>query len=128
MRRDARKLAFSLIFERLFNSKPEDSELWEQIKEKDKPLAEEIFSNYINHSKQIEGEIEKVVVGYELNRLHKVDLALIMTAICEIEYVKTPAPVAINEYVEIAKSYSTSDGPKFINGVLSSYLKGKESK
>ncbi len=128
MRRDARNLAFSLAFERLFNSNPWDDEMWEQIKDKDKAFAEEIFSAYINHKDEIENKLASYLVGYSLDRVHKIDLALLSITIAEIEYVKTPAPVVINEGVEMAKIYSTEDSPKFINGVLSTALKAKGGK
>ncbi len=123
MRRDARVLAFSLAFERLFNSSPCDDEMWEQIKDKDRAFAEEIFSAYSLHREDIEKKIEGILVGYSLDRVHKIDLALLSIAIAEIDYIKTPAPVVINEVVEMAKVYSSEDSPKFLNGVLSSAIK-----
>ena len=41
-----------------------------------------------------------------------------------MKYVGTPAGVVINETLEIAKAYSTEKSAKFINGVLSSIVKG----
>lgn len=124
MRRDSRVHAFKLVFERLFNSQPFDDELWEQIKEKDKPFAEQIFEAFTSHSEEIKGMIESALVGYSLDRVHSIDLALMYVATAEIKYCGTPAAVVINETIEIAKTYSTIDAPKFINGVLSTIVKG----
>ena len=118
-------LAFKLVFERFFNSDPEDEELWQELKEKDKSFAKDIFSACVNHQLELNDTIRSLVVGYDFDRLHKIDLALLMVAITEIEYLKTPAAVVINEIIEIAKVYSSEDGPKFLNGVLSTYVKQK---
>ncbi len=123
MRRDSRILAFKLIFERLFNSQPFDEELWQEIKDKDKPFAEQIFEQYQLHKTQIQQKLSSLLVGYSLDRVHKVDLALLCETITEIDYIKTPPAVAINEALEIAKIFSTAESPKFLNGVLSSVIK-----
>ncbi len=123
MRRDSRVLAFSLVFERQFNSNPVDDELWDNLKESERDYAKQIFLAWQQNKDEIENEIKNLVVGYEFSRLHKVELSLIMIAIAEIKYLKTPPAVVINEAVEIAKIYSSLDGAKFLNGVLSAYLK-----
>lgn len=123
MRRDSRIHAFKLVFERLFNSQPFDDELWQQLKDKDKPFAEQIFQEFSAHHDEIRLSIENALVGYSLDRVHSIDLALLYVATAEIRYCNTPAAVAINEAIEIAKAYSTEDTPKFINGVLSTIVK-----
>lgn len=123
MRRDSRVHAFKLVFERLFNSQPFDDELWEQIKDKDKPFAEQIFEEFSSHSDEVKSMIESALVGYSLDRVHSIDLALLYVATTELKYCGTPAAVVINETIEIAKAYSTEDAPKFINGVLSTIVK-----
>lgn len=123
MRRNSRVQAFKMIFERFFTEAPEDEELLAELNEKDKDFAQQIFSAYTNNKDQIESKIQKLLLDYSIDRVYKIDLALLCEAITEIEYLKTPAPVVINEVVEIAKIYSTNDSPRFINGVLSSALK-----
>lgn len=126
MRRDSRIHAFTLVFERLFNSQPFDDELWQQIKDKDKPFAEQIFGEFEAHKDEIRSQIEKAIVGYSLDRVHSIDLALMYVAVAEMQYCGTPAPVVINETIEIAKAYSSEDAPKFINGVLSTIVKERK--
>lgn len=123
MRRDSRIHAFKLVFERLFNSQPFDDELWQQIKDKDKPFAEQIFEAFSSHRDEIKHSIENALVGYSIDRVHSIDLALMYVATAEMKYCGTPAAVVINETIEIAKVYSTEDAPKFINGVLSTIVK-----
>lgn len=126
MRRDSREIAFKIIFEGLFNDNPFNDEILDELKEKDRLFCEEILSQYFLHKEELADKVKKYLIGYELNRVYKVDLALMYEAITEIEYINTPAPVAINEVVELAKEYSTENSPKFLNGILSSYIKGEK--
>ncbi len=123
MRRNSRIQAFKMIFERFFTEDPEDEELLAELNEKDKDFAQQIFSAYTQNKKEIEEKIEKLLVDYSIDRVHKIDLALLCEALTEINYLNVPAPVVINEVVEIAKIYSTNDSPRFINGVLSCAIK-----
>ena len=126
MRRQARELAFQLIFERLFteNLKPLDEEFFVSLKkEESKDFCKQIITAFVENRKEIEDIIGQNLIGYELNRVYKVDLALIMEAITEIKYLKSPIPVVINEVINLSKEYSTEKSSKFINGVLSSICK-----
>ena len=59
--------------------------------------------------------------GYTIERLNKIDLAIIILAVIELNYLKeNTKEVIINEAVELAKKYSTNKSPKFINGFLAS--------
>lgn len=126
MRRDSRITAFILIFERLFNSSPVDDEIWQQVKEKDKEFAQQIFDAYQNNAEKVADMLQKVLIGYSLDRVHKIDLALLYEAIAEIKFLNSPPAVVINEVLEIAKKYSTAESPKFINGVLSKIVNAKD--
>ena len=61
--------------------------------------------------------------GWTLERISKIDLALLKIAIYEIIYTDTPYKVAINEAVELSKKYGEETSPNFINGVLASVIK-----
>ena len=63
-------------------------------------------------------------LGYSLDRVYKVDLALIYLAVSEIKYLDTPHQIVINEVVNLAKQFSTEKSSRFINGVLSAIVKG----
>lgn len=125
MRRDARELAFKLIFESEFNSKIDVelsfmSDLEEVVlTDEEKKFASQLFELYQYNKEEIEDEISIRLKGYELNRVYKVDIALLKLALTELKYYKkTPAPVVINETLELCKKYSTENSPKFLNGVL----------
>ncbi len=63
--------------------------------------------------------IETNLKKWSMNRIPKIDLAILRLAIFEIKYDETvPYKVAVNEAIELAKTYSTDESPSFINGVL----------
>lgn len=69
----------------------------------------------------LDGEVGSALRGWKVNRLSKVDLAILRLAAYEILYVKDlPIKVSINEAVELAKKYSMDAAPAFINGILGS--------
>jgi len=124
MRRDSREMAFKIIFESLFNTQPFNEDLFSELKEKDLPFCIEILKAYETNKDEIENDIKSCLKKYNLERVYKIDLALAYEAVCEIKYLKTPTAVAINEVIELAKVYSTEKSPKFLNGLLSTYVKG----
>ena len=127
MRNDARQLAFQLIYERLFVKQYFDEEFFAILsKEEDKQFSSNIISSYETNKDQLKEIVSKHLIGYEIDRVYKVDLALIYEALTEILYLKTPKQVAINEVVNLAKKFSTEKSSKFINGVLSSIIRDLE--
>ncbi len=126
MRRNARENAFKLIFESLFHSvdKELSSENLEVLKkDDDKTFFEQIMKNFEEHKDEIKTKIEENLKNFEYSRVFKIDLALIYLALTEILYVGTPRAVAINEVLELSKSYSTEKSSKFINGIISAIAK-----
>ena len=89
-----------------------------------------IFSNKPNLDRKtltitIFGDIIKDnIEGYELDRIYKVDLAILVLAIYELKFENsTPDKVVLNEAIELSKKYSTDKSFSFINGVLAKILK-----
>lgn len=126
MRAQARELAFTLIFERLFVKEVSyDEEFFALLKkEEDKEFANQIISAFEENREEITNLISSHLVGYEIDRVYKVDLALLYTACVELKYFETPFQVVVNEIIELAKRYSTDKSSRFVNGVLSAILKG----
>lgn len=59
---------------------------------------------------------------WNIQRISKVNLAILKIAIYEIKYNEIPFKVAINEAVELAKKYGDEAAPLFVNGVLASIV------
>jgi len=77
----------------------------------------------------IDRRIEQILQNWKMNRVEKVDLAILRVAVFELvfnqEADKPDAAVVINEAVEIAKKFGNQGSPSFVNGILDS-LKKKE--
>ena len=115
-RTDERELAFKAIYAKFYEVEEDDeTELSE--------YAEKILHEYINHTDELRELISTRLKGYTIDRLYKIDLAILMLAIVEINYIHTPKQVVINEAVELAKKFSTEKSPKFINGFLADLVK-----
>lgn len=123
MRTLARKIAFQTIFADLFASDNYETVLnqlldEEKLDAKGTEFAKQILLAYKDNKAQIVAEVESKVEGYELQRVYRVDLALIYLAETEIKFIGTPKAVVINEILEIAKTFSSEKSVSFINGVL----------
>lgn len=71
----------------------------------------------------IDKEIEAKATEWSVSRMSKLDLTLIRLAVYEIENdPETPEKVAINEAVELAKTYGGDSSPRFVNGVLKHFV------
>ena len=94
---------------------------------KDENSIEYIKSIVLGISKNIENINERISKnlkpGWTIERISKIDLALLKIAIYEIIYTDTPYKVAINEAIELSKKYGEETSSNFINGVLASVVK-----
>jgi len=61
-----------------------------------------------------------------MDRISKIDLAILEVAIFELIYSKLPYKVAINEAVELAKKYGDDSSKSFVNGILASIVKERK--
>lgn len=78
----------------------------------------------ITNRDKLDESISAYLKNWTLDRIPKLDKAILETAIYEISYNdEIPTGVAINEAVKLAKKYGTDDSYSYINGVLSSYEK-----
>lgn len=97
------------------------------LKEKFKELTQfglDLFNLTIKHKEEHEKLIEPKLRNWETDRLAVVDVILIRMAVSEFLYFQSiPVKVTINEYLDIAKEYSTPKSKDFINGVLDSLMR-----
>ncbi len=78
-----------------------------------------IEKNKENIVNQIEKNLKK---DWKIDRISKIDLAILKLAIYEIQYKELPFKVVINEAVELAKKYGEDSSKNFVNGVLASIV------
>ncbi len=72
---------------------------------------------------EIDAIIKQYAIDWSLDRIGRVDRAVLRLAIAELILKETPDSVIINEAVELAKKYSSQEAAKFINGILGSYVR-----
>lgn len=97
------------------------------LKDKFKELTQfgiDLFNETVNHKKEHQQLIEPKLKNWEADRLAVIDVILIRMAVSEFLYFPSiPVKVTINEYLDIAKEYSTPKSKDFINGVLDSLMR-----
>ena len=101
----------------------------DDLTEEEKSFVKDEYDGLIENSDKLNEIIAKYLNGYTINRLFKVDLAILKIAVYEMLFSpeKTPVGVIINEAVELAKKYSTEKSFSFVNGVLASINKGESN-
>lgn len=132
-RREIRERIFKLLFRVEFykaEEMEEQKELFledaedfpEEAAGKDKREVTEKYDAIVNRLPEIDAMIDERAVGWSSRRMGKVDLAIIRLAVYEICFdEKIPTGVAINEAVELAKSYGQDGSAAFVNGVLAKF-------
>ena len=93
--------------------------------EKERDYMEQLVAGVQEHAADIDAEVSKYAVGWKIERISRVDLAIMRLALYEIKYASQPAGVAVNEALELAKAYSTPEAVPFVNGVLGSFVRSR---
>ena len=78
----------------------------------------ELVSGVVKNQKEISSLANNYLVDWEIDRLSKVDKAILSVGIYELKYTETPSIVAINEAIELANKYSDTKVSKMINACL----------
>jgi N utilization substance protein B len=90
----------------------------------DKKFVLDLFRKVVLNHKDFEKEIENKTPNWDTDRIAEIDMILIKMAISEfLKFPSIPTSVTINEYIEIAKDYSSEKSSFFINGVIDKILK-----
>ena len=125
-RKKSREYAFRLVFERFFHEPDVDFAFQDEelvLDDSDKEFANSLIGGINEKFDDIQEIIKRNIVGYEIDRLYKVDLAILMVAVYELKFMNENPPIVINEAVELSKKYSTDKSFSFVNGVLAKVLK-----
>ena len=129
-----REQTFKLIYS-LEIQRQEDLEEAIQLYEESNQLTDKNAKQYMrdvifgiqeNKNEIIEQIETNLKSDWKLERISKVDLAILKLAIYELKYTQIPFKVVINEAVELAKKYGEDASKNFVNGILASVVKNKE--
>lgn len=126
-RRDARDVAFKLIFAYTFDMQKNTDAMEEyasSLDADDKAYINEIYNGVILHYDELLEDIKNNAEKFDVNRIYKIDLAILLLAIYEIKFISSiPYKVSVDEAVTLAQKYSTSNSGKYINGILSKFAR-----
>ncbi len=92
----------------------------------DNEFIKEVVYGVLTYQKDIDNIANRYLKDWTIDRLGNTDQAILRIGIYELLYTPTPEVVAINEAVELAKSYSDNEVRKMINGVLDKVYHEKE--
>ena len=89
----------------------------------EKEFVIELFRKTILNNEENEKLIAELADNWELDRIAKMDMFLLKMGLTELQiFPSIPTKVTLNEYLELAKIYSTPQSSKFINGILDKLL------
>ena len=133
-RKKARDNAFKCVYELEFGRDENLDKILEYCYEENDNKAEEkeyiemVLKGIKEHLDEIDEIILSKLKNWSLDRIAKIDLAILRLAIYEILYVDSiPVKVSANEAVELAKTYGNNDSKSFVNGVIAKVIESKES-
>jgi len=82
------------------------------------PFVSELVHGTIDHLDDIDGRIGRHAEHWRIERMPAVDRNILRLAVYEMTYAGTPAAVAIDEALELARKFSNEESVQFVNGVL----------
>ncbi len=132
-RREAREAAFKIIFAASFDSQGVDEAKnafysAEDLEREAGSLFEELLDSYCENKEAVDEKIKQNLRSWSFDRVSRVAISILRVAITELFFGSdNPEKVAINEAVELAKKYGDETDYKFVNGLLSSVIKGKDN-
>ena len=125
-RSELREHIFRMLFRIEFNREEEMKEqedlyfeLIGGVDEQDKTYILNKYRAIVEKKEEIDKFLNEYTTGWKTSRMNRVDLTILRLAVYEMKWdEEIPIGVAINEAVELAKKYSSDEGPAFVNGVL----------
>ena len=130
-RSKARKRAVDLLYESDLRGTDPVATLAERLRQGDPPVPEyavELVEGVARHRGRIDEVLGEHAEGWSVERMPPVDRAVLRLALYELLWRDdVPDAVVIDEAVELAKSLSTDESPRFVNGILGRVLRERAS-
>lgn len=126
-RRKAREIVLQALYEAEFSDRTREEIIKSQADERASSedtveYATTLFASVLDHVDRLDDEIRNAVEHWDFGRISLVDKSILRFAMAEILYFhEIPTKVIINEAIDIAHKYSSSDAGKFVNGVLDKF-------
>ncbi len=111
-----------------FIQKPSGFSLDEMLNKEKRDFANQLIKITLERHEQFQELIKPKLRNWDADRIALLDMILLEMGICEFLYFDTiPPKVTINEYIDLAKAYSTQQSGHFINGMLDNVRKDLEA-
>lgn len=131
-RKKARSSAFQCIYQMNFDQKFDAQKTLaycyeeNQNDEKEQEYISEVVQGVEKHLSEIDEIIFSYLKNWTIDRIFKIDLAILRLAIYEMNYMENiPLKVSANEAVELAKEYGSDESKSFVNGLLAKVIESK---
>ena len=111
-RHQKRREAVKILFAESYTRQPKQNELAEQV---------------LSKKELIDAKIAVAAPAWPIDKLNRIDLAILRLAVYELDNSDTPPKVVIDEAVELAKEFGGESSSSFVNGVLGTIYKEKEN-
>jgi N utilization substance protein B len=115
-----------MIYQMVLNflSKPQSCDFQNITGPDKKKYATALLKTAMEKKEMTMDMIKPKLKNWDADRIAVLDMIMIRMGVCELLFFETiPAKVTINEYIDIAKNYSTSQSGHFVNGILDSIHK-----
>jgi N utilization substance protein B len=127
----AREVALQILYQDDLNAvvRPEESERFLRRRLQDEELLElarSLVAGVRRNRQELDELLSRTADNWSLRRMAATDRNVLRLGAYEILYTDTPGRVAINEAVELAKRFGTSNSAQFVNGILDRLLKMQE--
>lgn len=137
-RRHAREVALQVLFQvdvgkadpdtalfQAFTREAEGGEGHEPLTEKEAQFCRDLVQGTWERREEIDNQIARYAKDWSMERMAGVDRNILRMAIYELNHQSDiPDSVTVDEAVELAKTFSTADSSKFVNGILGSVIRG----
>lgn len=126
-RHQIREEAFQVLFALQSNPEADLATIYQSIPHHDKKATPEYLLTLVNGVTEKQADLDHQISGllaknWEIDRLSKADLIILRIGLFEMQYVdEVPIAVAINEALELTKTFSSDKSRKFINGALGKF-------
>ncbi len=105
-------------------NKPAESVFYDIVGKEKWSFAKELLATVRNKKEHSLTLIKPKLINWDADRIAALDLIILQMGVCEFLYFDTiPTKVTINEYIDLAKSYSTIHSGQFVNGLLDNIYK-----
>lgn len=128
-----RESAFKLLFAYEFDGNADPGDFFaaytaefydmDELGDFDNDYVKSLFFGVCEKKEELDAAIEKSAVKWKMSRMSTATRTILRLAVYEMLHTDTPPKVAINEAIEITKSYGDGGAPSFVNGILNGIAK-----